>query len=162
MCNNILFFRLYLLIVVSFLSIFSFFISKHLFRLVFNNLKFLFIFNQLKKEMSCNTDNYVSLFSFYVLRGNLSLSVALSEFILEMNDNFIDKYLVYDSLAYSYYSNSFYAVSEYYCFKVLSCSPHNYKMILNLANIYSDLGYKTKANDMFIRVGKLESDYLLS
>nr|YP_009393215.1 hypothetical protein [Symphyocladiella dendroidea]ARW61777.1 hypothetical protein [Symphyocladiella dendroidea] len=161
MCNNVLFFRLYLLIILIFLSIFSFFLSRHLFRLVFNSLKFLFLFNHLKKK-SFNTANYVSLFSFYVLRGDLFLSVALSEFILKKNDNSIDKDLVYDSLAYSYYNHSFYSISEYYCFKILSFSPSNYKIILNLANMYSDLGYKTKANNLFIRASKFKSDNLLS
>nr|YP_010619572.1 hypothetical protein PN023_pgp192 [Tayloriella tenebrosa]WAX03585.1 hypothetical protein [Tayloriella tenebrosa] len=161
MCNSILFFRLYLLIVLILLCIFSFFLSMQLFRLLSNNLKFLFLLNSLKKQMNLNEDNYKSLISLYLLRGNLFLSVALSELMLEIDDNFIQKEFVYDSLAYAYYYNSFYHIAEYYYLRILSISPHNYKVILNLANIYFDLGYKAKASDMFFRASKYEVDDLL-
>nr|YP_010619184.1 hypothetical protein PNY92_pgp191 [Amplisiphonia pacifica]WAX03197.1 hypothetical protein [Amplisiphonia pacifica] len=162
MYNNALFFHVYLLIILFALSIVSFFLSRYLLRLVFNNLKLFFLFNNLKTQINLNTYDYTSLFSLYVFRGNLFLSVALSELILEINSNFIQKDLIYNTLAYFYYHNSFYSISEYYCFKILSISPYNDKVILNLANMYSDLGYKTKANNMFIRSSKLESNNLFS
>nr|YP_010619377.1 hypothetical protein PN189_pgp193 [Xiphosiphonia pinnulata]WAX03390.1 hypothetical protein [Xiphosiphonia pinnulata] len=162
MSNNVLFFRLYLSIILIFLSIFSFFLSRYLLRLVSNNLQFLCLFNKLTKEINLNEDNYITLFSFYILRENLFLSVALSELMLEIDNHLIEKDLVHDSLAYSYYNNSFYAISEYYCLKILSASPYNDKVILNLANMYSGLGYKAKANNMFIRASKLKSGDLLS
>nr|YP_009399415.1 hypothetical protein [Dictyomenia sonderi]ARW69021.1 hypothetical protein [Dictyomenia sonderi] len=161
MCNSILFFRLYLSIILIFLCVFSFFLSRQLLLLLSNNLKLLFLLNNCKKQVNWNENNYISLFSLYIFRENLFLSIALSELILKNNYNFIQKDLVYCSLAYVYYCNSFYSISEYYCLKILSVSPYNYKVILNLANIYSDLGYKTKANNMFIRANKLKFDDFL-
>nr|YP_010618797.1 hypothetical protein orf163 [Deltalsia parasitica]WAX02810.1 hypothetical protein orf163 [Deltalsia parasitica] len=162
MCNNVLFFRLYLLIILVFLFIFSLLLSKQLFVLVFNNLKILFLFNNLKKQMYLNEDTYGSLFSLYVFRENLFLSIALSELMLELNNSLIDKDVLANFLAYSYYHNSFYSISEYYCLKILSVSPYNHKIIVNLSNMYSNLGYNTKANDLLMGASKLKLDNSLS
>nr|YP_010618603.1 hypothetical protein PN024_pgp192 [Rhodomelopsis africana]WAX02616.1 hypothetical protein [Rhodomelopsis africana] len=160
MFNSVIFFHLYLLVVLIFLSIFSFFLSKHLFIFVSKNLKIVSLFSNLKKKMYLNEDNYTNLFSLYLFRENLFLSVALSELILEVNHELTKKDVVYAFLAYVYYQYSFYSISEYYYLKILSSSPYNYKIMLNLANMYSKLHYKTKANDFFVRAGSLEFDNL--
>nr|YP_010851525.1 hypothetical protein Ycf37 [Echinothamnion hystrix]WGH14587.1 hypothetical protein Ycf37 [Echinothamnion hystrix] len=159
MNNNVLFFRLYVLIILIFLLVFSFVLSNQLFVIIINKLKLIFVYNNLQKKIEFNKNFYLSLLDIYLLQGNVLISVALSEFILELNNDLVVKDLIYASLAYSYYSNSFYSIAEYYYLKILSFAPSNYKVILNLAYMYSDLGYKTKANYLFIRARSLEPIY---
>nr|YP_010618992.1 hypothetical protein orf163 [Pterosiphonia complanata]WAX03005.1 hypothetical protein orf163 [Pterosiphonia complanata] len=160
MSDSVIVLHVYLLIILIFLFIFSFFISKQLLLLLLNNLKILSLSSNLKKHMSLNKDNYIALFHLYIFRGNLFLSVALSELMLEINHEFTKKDLVYAFLAYSYDKNSFYSISEYYYLMILSFSPYNHEVILNLANMYFDLHYETKANNFFMRATRLNSDSL--
>nr|YP_010850535.1 hypothetical protein Ycf37 [Lophurella hookeriana]WGH13399.1 hypothetical protein Ycf37 [Lophurella hookeriana] len=159
MTNDILFFRLYVLIILVFLLTFSFVLSKQLFMIIINQLKLMFLSNSLQKKVNFNEDFYFGLLGIYLLHGNLLISVAFSEFILEINNDLVVKDLIYASLAYSYYSNSFYSIAEYYYLKILSFAPSNYKAILNLAYLYSNLGYKTKANYLFIRARSLKPTF---
>nr|YP_010850931.1 hypothetical protein Ycf37 [Aphanocladia stichidiosa]WGH13992.1 hypothetical protein Ycf37 [Aphanocladia stichidiosa] len=156
MTNDILFFRLYILIILVFLLIFSFVLSKQLFIIVINQLKLIFLSSKLQKKNNFNEDFYCSLLEIYLINDNIVISVALSEFVLELNNDLVTKDLIYASLAYSYYSNSFYSIAEYYYLKILSFAPSNYKAISNLAYLYYNLGYKTKANYLFVRARNLE------
>nr|YP_010850337.1 hypothetical protein Ycf37 [Lophurella caespitosa]WGH13201.1 hypothetical protein Ycf37 [Lophurella caespitosa] len=159
MTNDILFFRLYVLIILVVLLIFSFVLSKQLLVIITNQFKLMFLFNSLKTKVDFSEDFYFGLLGIYFFRGNILMSVAISEFILEINNNLVAKDLIYASLAYSYYSNSFYSIAEYYYMKILSLAPSNYKAILNLAHLYSNLGYQTKANYFFVRARSLESTF---
>nr|WGH12811.1 hypothetical protein Ycf37 [Echinothamnion sp.] len=159
MSNSILFFRLYLLILLSFLFLFSVILSKQLFIIIINKLKLISLSSDVQKNKNFNEESYMNLLSIYLFCGNILISVALSEFILVVNNNPIQKDLIYASLAYSYYYYSFYSIAEYYYFKILSFSPSNYQAILNLAQMYFDLGYRTKANDLFIRAKSVKSMY---
>nr|YP_010850733.1 hypothetical protein Ycf37 [Lophurella mutabilis]WGH13594.1 hypothetical protein Ycf37 [Lophurella mutabilis] len=156
MTNDILFFRLYVLTILVFLLIFSFVLSKQLFLIIINQVKLMFLSNNLQKQVDFNEDFYFGFLGLYLFHGNVLISVALSEFILEINNDVVAKDLIYASLAYSYYSNSFYSIAEYYYLKILSFAPSNYKAILNLAHLYSNLGYKTKADYLFIRARNLK------
>nr|WGH13795.1 hypothetical protein Ycf37 [Lophurella pseudocorticata] len=159
MTNDILFFRLYVLIILVFLLIFSFILSKQLFMIIMNQLKLIFLSNNLQKKINFNEDFYFRLLGLYLFHGNVLISVALSEFILELNNDLVTKDLIYASLAYSYYSSSFYSIAEYYYLKILSFAPSNYKAVLNLAHLYSNLGYTTKANYLFIRARNFEPKF---
>nr|YP_009397954.1 hypothetical protein [Gredgaria maugeana]ARW67140.1 hypothetical protein [Gredgaria maugeana] len=159
MSNSTIFFRLYISILLSFLLLFSFFLSKQLFIIVLNKLQVLYLFRNLQKKIKFNGDSYRIFFSIYLFRGNILISIALSEFLLEINNDLIQKDVIYASLAYAYYCHSFYSVAEYYYLKLLSFSPLNYQTILNLANMYSDLGYETKAKYLLTRARTIESTY---
>nr|YP_010851327.1 hypothetical protein Ycf37 [Echinothamnion hookeri]WGH14394.1 hypothetical protein Ycf37 [Echinothamnion hookeri] len=156
MNNNILFFRLYVLILLTFLLVFSFVLSKQLLVIIMNPLKLIFLHNNLQKKINFNENFYLGLLEIYLFRGNVLISIALSEFILEFNNGLVTKDIIYASLAYSYYVNSFYSIAEYYYLKILSFAPSNYKVILNLAYLYFDLGYETKAKYLFTRAGSLK------
>nr|YP_010851129.1 hypothetical protein Ycf37 [Aphanocladia delicatula]WGH14195.1 hypothetical protein Ycf37 [Aphanocladia delicatula] len=159
MSNNTIFFCLYISILLSFLLLFSFFLSKQLFIIGLNKLQVVYLFRDLQKKIKFNGDSYRTLFNIYLFRGNTLISIALSEFLLEINNNLIQKDVVYASLAYAYYCHSFYSLAEYYYLKVLSFSPLNYQAMLNLANMYSDLGYETKAKYLLTRARTIESIY---
>nr|YP_009397548.1 hypothetical protein [Dipterosiphonia australica]ARW66734.1 hypothetical protein [Dipterosiphonia australica] len=145
MSTNILFFRLYLLAILIFLLIFCFFLSKQLLILLNTNLSLLFIVRDLKKRYSSIRYTYENLFSFYLLRENLFLSIVLSEFVIDLNKNLIQKDVLYGCLAYCYYQKSFYTIAEYYYLKILYVSPLDEKATSTLGAMYYNLGYKKKA-----------------
>nr|WGH13008.1 hypothetical protein Ycf37 [Echinothamnion sp.] len=157
MISSIVFFRLYIFIILSFLLLFSFILSKQLFIIILNKLRVVYLFRDLQKKIKLNGDSYITLFSVYLVRGDILISIALSEFLLEVNGNLIKKDMIYASLAYSYYYHSFYSVAEYYYLKVLYFSPSNGQAISTLAHMYSELGYETRANYLLTRGSSLES-----
>nr|YP_009654279.1 hypothetical protein [Pleurostichidium falkenbergii]QCH39566.1 hypothetical protein [Pleurostichidium falkenbergii] len=156
MNNNLFLIRFYLLIIILFLLFFSMLVSKQLFVLFRNNLRYIVLFKQIKTKLNLNESKYVSLLLLCSSRANFFLSIALLEFFLQCKSNLIKKDLLYASLAYCYYKNFFYSIAEYYYLKILVLFPYNIDAILNLGYMYYDLDYKVKSKLMFDRAVKLK------
>nr|YP_009391960.1 hypothetical protein [Periphykon beckeri]ARW60308.1 hypothetical protein [Periphykon beckeri] len=146
--NNFLFFRLYLCIVLVLLLIFSFFISKQLLYIYISYCNYVFLFKHVKKKLCLDENTYSNFLNFYLFRRTLFSSISMCEFILELKSNLYQKQLCYYSLAYLYYKNSFYSIAEYYYLKIFSSSTSNDQAVLNLLNMYSKLGYKTRVDKL--------------
>nr|YP_009396306.1 hypothetical protein [Polysiphonia scopulorum]ARW65492.1 hypothetical protein [Polysiphonia scopulorum] len=160
MSNSTLLFHLYLTIVFLLLFIFSISLSKDLFTLirtlyrVNNSLTF---FNT-----KFTQESYVTLFNLHFNRENFFLCICLSDFLLKSSLIAIKKDLLYTFLAYIYYKNELFNLSEYYYLKALDLSPNNCDIIFALGKMYYNLGYVSKASNLCDSIKNIQPNYDLS
>nr|YP_009398156.1 hypothetical protein [Thaumatella adunca]ARW67342.1 hypothetical protein [Thaumatella adunca] len=159
MNSNLFLFRLYVLVFFFFLFIFSFFLTKQVYILLKNYLQLVKFSKIFIKNLFLDEDIYIKFFNIYINRGNLFLSISMSELFLKID--LFRKDLVYRCLGYCYEESNFLYIAKYYYTKALFFSPSDTKILFRLASTYDKLGDINNATQFFNQVIILDSSYLI-
>nr|YP_009395490.1 hypothetical protein [Vertebrata isogona]ARW64570.1 hypothetical protein [Vertebrata isogona] len=152
-------FYLYLIIVLSTLLVFAFFVSLQLKLFGIYFFKFMDYMYTLRKKFAFLKQDYSNLFSLHLICLEYTKCIALSELFLENIDLFQDEGILYSSLGFIYNEISFFAIAEYYYLEALSYRPNDIALMLNLAKVYSSLGYNIKAKLWLDKVSVLDPSF---
>nr|YP_009392162.1 hypothetical protein [Osmundaria fimbriata]ARW60724.1 hypothetical protein [Osmundaria fimbriata] len=154
MVNSIFLFRLYVLAFLLFLIPLSFFTTVQLLSLIRMILKYNIFFNDFSHNFQVlDVLSFKDIFNFHANRKQWFLCVSLID--LSFHYSNLDTDLLYISLAYSYKTNSFLSIAEYYYLKALSISPSNIVALKSLAIIYDQLGKREKALSLYDKISSL-------
>nr|YP_009394660.1 hypothetical protein [Polysiphonia elongata]ARW63222.1 hypothetical protein [Polysiphonia elongata] len=137
--NNL--FYLYLSLIALLLLVFSFFVSIQLKTIFVYLLNFVQVFKYFNKRIVFSDINYQRLCNLHLITADYFSCIAISELYLKINNNFLDKKVIYLSLGFIYSKLCYWHISEYYYLKSSSISSDDMQMNSALANFYSTLGY---------------------
>nr|YP_009393828.1 hypothetical protein [Polysiphonia sertularioides]ARW62390.1 hypothetical protein [Polysiphonia sertularioides] len=152
-------FYLYLIIVLVFLLIFSFFVSLQLKSFVLNVTNLINVIFMSEKNYLFSKKNYVKYTNYYLTNFDYFSCISLSEFLLETVIILKDKKILYTSLASLYSKIGCWTVSEYYYLEAISLGLNDIHILLDLANLYFHLGAQIKLQSICKEILNLYPSY---
>nr|YP_009394452.1 hypothetical protein [Vertebrata thuyoides]ARW63014.1 hypothetical protein [Vertebrata thuyoides] len=155
--DNFLFY-LYLVVVISILLVFSFFVSLQLKLFSLNFVKSISLLYFFREKLSFIQKDYLDFYSSYIVRFDYFKAIALSELLLENLDTVESKVILCSSLGSIYDEMSFVAIAEYYYLEALSYNSNDINLILNLVKLYSILGHNNKSKLFLEKALKIDSN----
>ena len=162
MINSDTYFYCYISVILILLISLSILVSSQIKLFFVNIIIHFFMINRINSVLTCSEKTYLNLLSIYLSRSEYFMCVLLCESYLKNSSFFKNKKFFYIGLASSYAQTKYWDIAQYYYLEALVLLGEDREILYKLLLMYKYLGYKSRVNDIYSKIAKIDSDIKVS